>query len=64
MNKPFELLVFDWDGTLMDSEAHIVASMKSAIVDVELPELPHGCSPVWTRFNMETDGTVLSNTSG
>lgn len=30
----------------------------------QLPELPHGCSPVWTRFNMETDGTVLSNTSG
>ncbi len=41
MSKPFELLVFDWDGTLMDSEAHIVASMKSAIVDVELPELSH-----------------------
>lgn len=41
MNKPFELLVFDWDGTLMDSEAHIVASLKRAIGDVELPELPH-----------------------
>ena len=41
MNKPFELLVFDWDGTLMDSEAHIVASMQRAIDDVALPELPH-----------------------
>ncbi len=30
----------------------------------QLPELPHGCIPVWTRFNLETDGTVLSNTSG
>ncbi len=26
----FELVVFDWDGTLMDSEAHIVASMRCA----------------------------------
>ncbi len=41
MNKPFELLVFDWDGTVMDSEAHIVASMQRAIDDVALPELPH-----------------------
>ena len=30
----------------------------------QLPELPHGCSPVWTRFDTETDGTILSNTSG
>ena len=30
MNRAFELIVFDWDGTLMDSEAHIVASMLHA----------------------------------
>lgn len=30
----FKLIVFDWDGTLMDSEANIVAIMKQAIVDV------------------------------
>ena len=41
MNRPFDLLVFDWDGTLMDSEAHIVASMQRAIDDCDLPELPH-----------------------
>ena len=41
MSKPFELLVFDWDGTLMDSVAHIVASMERAIDDLDLPELPH-----------------------
>ena len=29
-----ELVVFDWDGTLMDSEARIVASMQSAFTDV------------------------------
>lgn len=37
MNE-FELLVFDWDGTLMDSEARIVACIQAAIRDLELPE--------------------------
>jgi phosphoglycolate phosphatase len=31
MNKQYSLLVFDWDGTLMDSEAHIVACMQAAM---------------------------------
>jgi len=35
----FELVVFDWDGTLMDSEAHIVVSMQRAVEDLELPPL-------------------------
>jgi phosphoglycolate phosphatase len=35
----FKLIVFDWDGTLMDSEAHIVACMQAAVGDV-------GISPV------------------
>lgn len=30
MPKQFDLLVFDWDGTLMDSTAHIVASIQYA----------------------------------
>lgn len=34
--KTFELIVFDWDGTLMDSEAHIVTSMQRAVNDTEL----------------------------
>ncbi|MGV6810379.1 MAG: HAD family hydrolase [bacterium] len=29
--KPYTLLIFDWDGTLMDSEAHIVACMQAAM---------------------------------
>lgn len=38
MNKQYSLLIFDWDGTLMDSEAHIVACMQAAMrrVDVEV----------------------------
>ncbi len=35
MNK-YSLLVFDWDGTLMDSQAQIVNCMQSAIVELEL----------------------------
>ena len=33
----FELIVFDWDGTLMDSEARIVACVQAAFADLELP---------------------------
>ncbi len=36
MSQPFELLVFDWDGTLMDSEARIVACIHAAITDLSL----------------------------
>jgi phosphoglycolate phosphatase len=32
--KPYDLLVFDWDGTLMDSHARIVACMQGAAYDV------------------------------
>ncbi|HEY9147970.1 MAG TPA: HAD-IA family hydrolase [Gammaproteobacteria bacterium] len=36
MTQRFNLLVFDWDGTLMDSEAHIVACLRAAIEDLSL----------------------------
>jgi len=39
MQKAYELLVFDWDGTLMDSESRIVSCMRAAITDLGL-ELP------------------------
>jgi len=32
----YSLLVFDWDGTLMDSQAQIVNCMQSAIAELEL----------------------------
>jgi phosphoglycolate phosphatase len=35
--KRFELLVFDWDGTLTDSADLIVASMQVACIDFGLP---------------------------
>lgn len=33
----YELIVFDWDGTLMDSTALIAGSLQSACRDVEVP---------------------------
>jgi phosphoglycolate phosphatase len=36
MSQSFNLLVFDWDGTLMDSEARIVACLRAAIEDLAL----------------------------
>ncbi len=36
MNQPNQLIVFDWDGTLMDSEARIVDCMRAAIEDLSL----------------------------
>jgi phosphoglycolate phosphatase len=35
--RNFELLTFDWDGTLMDSAAAIAASLQSACRDLDLP---------------------------
>jgi phosphoglycolate phosphatase len=38
--KPSRLLVFDWDGTLMDSVGTIVACTQAVIQELELGELP------------------------
>ena len=35
--RRFQLIVFDWDGTLMDSAATIVAAIQSASRDLALP---------------------------
>jgi phosphoglycolate phosphatase len=39
-SHPFRLLVFDWDGTLMDSIGTIVACTQATIRELELGELP------------------------
>ena len=38
MARRFDLLVFDWDGTLLDSTGAIVSSLKAACRDLNLPE--------------------------
>jgi phosphoglycolate phosphatase len=35
--RPYELLIFDWDGTLMDSTARIVACLREGIRQAGLP---------------------------
>jgi phosphoglycolate phosphatase len=35
--KQFDLIVFDWDGTLMDSTSAIIASMQAAARDIGVP---------------------------
>lgn len=34
--RPFELLIFDWDGTLIDSIGTIVACTQAAVTDLDL----------------------------
>ncbi len=38
MGKKYELVVFDWDGTLLDSAAAIVACIKASARDLGIPE--------------------------
>jgi phosphoglycolate phosphatase len=40
MREPYELLVFDWDGTLMDSAAAIAEALQQACADLDLPVPP------------------------
>ena len=37
MTKRYDLIVFDWDGTVMDSTAVIAGSIQAACRDLELP---------------------------
>lgn len=36
-SRPYDLLIFDWDGTLADSAALIVSGFQQAIVNLKLP---------------------------
>jgi phosphoglycolate phosphatase len=36
MTRAYRLVVFDWDGTVMDSAARIVACIQGTIADLEL----------------------------
>jgi len=43
---PYQLVVFDWDGTLMDSTHSIVAAIQGACRDLDLP-VPTASSASW-----------------
>lgn len=36
MHKPYDLIIFDWDGTLVDSQAQIISSIREAFVHLGL----------------------------
>lgn len=40
MKQRYPLIIFDWDGTLIDSQSHIVDSMRGAIIEegLEVPD--------------------------
>src|SRR5471032_1977600 len=40
--QQFDLIVFDWDGTLMDSTAHITRSIQAACRAVSVPLFDQG----------------------
>lgn len=44
--KRYEAVVFDWDGTVMDSTHSIVAAIQSACADIELP-VPDASTASW-----------------
>ncbi len=37
MHRIYDLIIFDWDGTILDSQAHIIHCMTSAIADESFP---------------------------
>ena len=44
MKPRHELIIFDWDGTLMDSIAKIVRCFTAAVDDVGLPQPGEGAT--------------------
>ena len=56
--KKYSLLVFDWDGTLMDSKAQIVNCMQSAIQ--ELDEEPRSRQQISNIIGLGLEEAILS----
>lgn len=44
MSKQYQCVIFDWDGTLMNSEARIVSSIQAAAKRANYPVLPYDVS--------------------
>lgn len=40
MSRKYKVIIFDWDGTLMDSDRRIVACLKEGAMRADLPLLP------------------------
>ena len=55
----FKLIVFDWDGTLMDSEARIVSCIQSAFADLGEPPPSRDVARDVIGLGLEEAMTVL-----
>lgn len=53
MMKKYQCVIFDWDGTLMDSEARIVASIQYAAKNAGYPVLPYDVSKSIIGLSLE-----------
>lgn len=67
-DRRFDLIIFDWDGTLADSAAQIVTSMQGAIDELQLPPrtdheirdlIGLGLNDVLTRLYPELDADEI-----
>jgi phosphoglycolate phosphatase len=58
----FDLIVFDWDGTLMDSQARIVACLQGAFMDLGLP--PPGREAASEVIGLALDGALARLSPG
>ncbi len=56
--QKYSLLVFDWDGTLMDSQAQIVNCMQSAILQLE--EAPRTHQQISNIIGLGLEEAILS----
>lgn len=53
MSKQYQCVIFDWDGTLMDSEARIVSSIQIAAERANYPVLPYDVSKQIIGLSLE-----------
>jgi phosphoglycolate phosphatase len=56
--RKYQLIIFDWDGTIIDSQALIISSMQKAMADENLP-IPLG-DEVRNVIGLSLDKVILS----
>lgn len=56
MSKYYDLIIFDWDGTLVDSQAQIVKCMTDAFVNTGLQSPDH--SAIQHSVGLSLDGAI------
>ena len=52
--KHYKLLIFDWDGTLMDTTAKIIACYQATAIESQLPAIPADAIKPQIGLNLET----------